>query len=295
MKRATILATLALAGLTTASSARASMVYWQAHAAGGWTNGLPGSERSFDTGWLAGSAGGSAGPAVARAAAGPGGMKVDTSGATPIPAVSAGSGSASYADAQWMDVIRIPGLPTPPATLRLNVLIDGSFAGYTVHPLTGAQVHLGINLVNLASAWQPNVEVQVHAYEDRWEVLETGRDPRLYLRPAPYTDYAFSESVSRLESFEVAYSEADGGYFMSFLASAFTLISGPGNGHADFGHTVRLVGVTHADGSAITGPITFDSGFELNAVPEPSSLTLAGIGAASLALIGLRSRTRKTA
>ena len=79
-------------------------------------------------------------------------------------------------------------------------------------------------------------------------------------------------------SFLVSYDPTYGGYHFNLYASDYTRAITFTDVTADFSNTFQLTAVTQADGSALTGPITFDSGFQLQSVPEPSSLVCAGTG-----------------
>ena len=87
--------------------------------------------------------------------------------------------------------------------------------------------------------------------------------------------------------FDLRYDNTLGGYGMNLYASAYTgghnyTSSLGGLGVADFVGTIRLTGVTLTDGNAVSGGVTFDSGFTLGPtvgpVPEPTSLAIFGLG-----------------
>jgi hypothetical protein len=86
-------------------------------------------------------------------------------------------------------------------------------------------------------------------------------------------------AVSWDATLHALYNSSVGGYDLNILAQASSTAYGAPGAGADFANTVRLTGVTFADGSALGVPFTFDSGFQLaSAVPEPSTLTLGLFG-----------------
>jgi hypothetical protein len=79
--------------------------------------------------------------------------------------------------------------------------------------------------------------------------------------------------------FDLRYDNTLGGYGMNLYASAHTSghnysSSLGGLGVADFEGTFRLTGVTLTDGNAVSGGVTFDSGFTLGPIEAKSVGTI---------------------
>ncbi|WP_165247143.1 PEP-CTERM sorting domain-containing protein [Paludisphaera soli] len=97
-------------------------------------------------------------------------------------------------------------------------------------------------------------------------------------------------AVSFMADFQLPYAPLLGGYSMNLLFSTFTRASFDADAIADFGSTFRLTDVTLADGSSVANAVTFDSGFRVAAVPEPSAVVMLAIG--GVAMLG-RGRARR--
>ena len=88
-------------------------------------------------------------------------------------------------------------------------------------------------------------------------------------------------------TFDLDYNSDRGGYGLNLYASVRAIASAGGFASADFGSTFRLTGVTNADGSAVAGGVTFDSGFVIAAAPDPTSATPAPPGLLAVAVGGI--------
>ncbi|MEZ6153254.1 MAG: hypothetical protein R3C09_24395 [Pirellulaceae bacterium] len=93
------------------------------------------------------------------------------------------------------------------------------------------------------------------------------------------------------QTFYVPYVEEIGGYNLNIFAFAGSSAVWEGSTGIDALNTITLDAVTYADGSEIVGPIEFDSGFRLSAVPEPSSPMILAISFLSFLKFHRRRRT----
>ena len=93
------------------------------------------------------------------------------------------------------------------------------------------------------------------------------------------------------QSFLIPYKAEIGGYNLNVVAFSGTEAFIKGSAGVDAYSTFTLETVAYSNGEAITGPITFDSGFVLpvTAVPEPSSLMIV---TTLLAVVALSRRGR---
>jgi hypothetical protein len=186
--------------------------------------------------------------------------------------------SETHVGASWDDVIRVStGSASPPGRLRIVLQVDGVFrlergAANTIYEGMG-QFNLSAFGTSVASV---STSVQGAPYPD------------YFLTGGSLNNFQFDPTDGSISWETVLYVpyNGNGGYNLSLQAMADAVGYGGGSGTAGFGNTIWLTEVTLADGSALTGPVTFDSGFMLtpnvSPVPAPGGMVLAAVGGASL-------------
>lgn len=222
------------------------------------------------------------------------------------------SGSSSWAVAQWGDTIRLAqGVPVQ-GHLAVRFSVHGTYA-YQERGGTELGFHVGVANISyttiegsevsaLASIFANNLGFLPRAGDAADELisgtssLSMARsniyfDPNLNSRtefgsdagPASglvQQEFGSGEFVNGVfgwqQIFYVPYSPELDAYNLNMFAFAHTSSFLDGSAGIAALNTITLDNVTFEDGSAIIGPITFDSGYTLTPVPEPSSLALFG-------------------
>lgn len=284
-------AAIAAALTLAASPASASMHYFQYRVYTSWAN--PNTEPSTsDTGWVH-DAGfstlyGSTGYAWGMSSFDNRGIHVDAE----LNMAAGPHSGLVQSMLQWRDVVRLVS-PDPPDMIKVTFDMHGNFSnsggpswGYMtagVGQIPGSGLLSGDEVLPQAADFGGSVAMAtINVGGD-----QPGEEPNNgYVIPGRDLFYTEADSVSAywLADFYLPYDEEAGGYVLNFLASNRNEMSLGDRDSSDshFAETFRLSSVTNADGSALGGPITFDSGYTLQAVPEPSGLVLAGVGACAL-------------
>lgn len=104
----------------------------------------------------------------------------------------------------------------------------------------------------------------------------------------PLTDFAERKEISFTQDLLIPYVSQEQAYVFNLGAYSTTKAWGRGKIAVDARNTIDIINVVNADGSSVLGGFTFDSGYKITAIPEPSSLMMLG----SLVLWKLRRRTR---
>lgn len=175
------------------------------------------------------------------------------------------------------------------ADLRSMVVVNEFFRTASTDP----QLHVHLNLHGLLVS-------EFHSLAAAW--LDVGAnqwaEPQFFGDPAymdwtygsiPYTLRSGGDSLPHEErsvneriSFPVNYNADLGGYLFSLglgsrVDTNVNYVDSMGGAYFD--STIRIVDVTLPDGSPVPGGVTFDSGFTIPAVPEPSTAALFLLGA----------------
>lgn len=216
----------------------------------------------------------------------------------------------AVASAQWIDVIRTAGVGTPPDKLRVVLELAGIMnVGRAASPGIqntaearvgiaqfqgdelldfGGSIPLIVNRFNTSPQTEAIVRLQgslqgppYQSYFQLDDRITTLLDSQRYL-----------DSVQWSKTFDLSYNPTIGGYRLNLYAAARALGSFGGAATTNFGSTIRLTNVTRTDGSALPGGVTFDSGYTIQAVPEPSSVVMLGCGTFGLLLVYGRRRRR---
>lgn len=205
---------------------------------------------------------------------------------------AAGSGiPAAQAMAAWRDVAFVNSM-SHPAALRLNFIVDGTFAATSNPGYDGATASIYIT-GNKAGETDPTKFFQPEQGTDIYYPFEGPPDAAFYsyhgLNGTSYVLPGFWDSVSFNGTafhgtfhFDTLYNPNLDGYGWDVALYAYSPIFNEGSATTDFLDTASLQSVTLPDGTPIS--VTFDSGLQLNAqaVPEPTSLTLLVVGAVCL-------------
>ncbi|MEO2090971.1 MAG: hypothetical protein ABGY75_15950 [Gemmataceae bacterium] len=213
-----------------------------------------------------------------------------------VAAGMSGSGivtAEARAAASWVDVIRVSG-GTVPDKLRVTMAVGGDL-GLSRAEAGVYQGSARVGLVMLNGTDPSGGDLPDAGQFAGYKVSEVWAG----VQGSPYQDFFLTSNVENLQQnsdtaaiqwnavFDLNYSSAHGGYIMNLYASATAIGYRGGSGVADFGHTIRLIGVTNTDGSALSGDIEFDSGFKLEELveetPAPPAVLLAVLGVLSLA------------
>ena len=229
--------------------------------------------------------------------------------------VATGSPSTGYwasqqdAVVEWRDIIRLNGTNPLPDSLALTFAISGSIGlsqsgsssatagvGLTLQPgfnelypqtIDPGLIHSVSGTSGFAAAVQP---IAYGSYITPFNV-QGYAGPSVYTNPTT-GDSSINGAVAWNAVFDVGYVVADGGYSFTLTAYNDSLSYLDGSkASVDFAHTIQLTAVTLADGSPISGGFTFDSGFQLSSVPEPSSFVL--LASAMVVGVGWLSRRRR--
>ena len=119
-----------------------------------------------------------------------------------------------------------------------------------------------------------------------------GRSKWDSLTITPSTTNDFNYHIEGVQSATLTYDPLFGGYGFGFQMSALTenLV---GSSHVDVRNTGKILGIYTADGTLISpDALTFTSGLQVNAVPEPSSLLLFAATTGLCAVVRCRRRSR---
>jgi PEP-CTERM motif len=278
-----------------AGDATADIIYTQSGVLGSSSlgDGDPAHYYTYSQYWVQGgiasSAAGSAPGSSASAAVtlqGDPGIHLAASGTTSV--LSNEPFATQYAAGEWQDTARLNGVVGLPAQILADVHVDGFIS---IVPSQGSivwQEAASIGIVNYgASTFYPNSPTGAGnvggsgGSEVGLNVGATGGGPFNQLSHDGTQNFTYNSTTGEISwdsPILLSYDPAYGGYHFNFYASVSTFAESFGDATADFGDTFRLAAMTLPDGSPLPGPITFDSGFQLQAVPEPSSLVTAGIG-----------------
>jgi len=294
---AALLALLALTG-----SSRAGYMT-QSGVVGFWGSGDPAQtaeQANYQDFWNLGLSGSSASGSIGRSAAS---ASVNLH---PLGAIDAGihlSNSASsptlaYSNAagEWVDVIRVGGGPAP-TSIRIGIEVEGSVQlaldSGTAAVAVGVKNFSGSGLVGTSESGPqsvpPDAMVAIALTRSRLDntpQLGVGSTGAFLLSTPSLSGTTVNGAVRWDAYFNLTYDPTLGGYQVNLYAGSRALAEGGSAAQADFSHTIRLTEVTAADGSALPGAVTFDSGFSLNSsvqsVPAPPGSVLAGVGVVML-------------
>jgi hypothetical protein len=212
--------------------------------------------------------------------------------------------SLQSAVVQWRDIIRVSGAEPLPDSLRLTFAASGTInlvasgLGPAAYALVGFQMqHAFAELLpqgvspgnNFNFGDTSGISASVGTLPKPGGGI-TPFNVQGYAGPSVHVDpttntASISGAVTWHSTFDIAFSQSDGGYPFTLTAynQSDSLLLGSGT-YADFAHTIQLTAVTLNDGSRVPGVITFDSGFQLSSIPEPPSLVV--LGSAVLAGLG---------
>jgi hypothetical protein len=216
----------------------------------------------------------------------------------------------SYAMGEWVDVIRTGGGPLA-GGLRIHVEVEG-YVSLTLTP--GRDARIGISVGSSTTPDLPS-----------GKPISVSGDSGVgfILTPPPFKDFPYTldvnaggvqdlvapaegpaanhveGTVSWATDLALAYRPALGGYNLNLFAFMSAEGWEGGNVTGDFGNTIRITGVTLADGTDVSNLVTFESGFTLNsdavAAPAPAGLLLGLTGAGCLAPLGWVRRRKPAA
>jgi hypothetical protein len=199
----------------------------------------------------------------------------------------ASSGAGAIVTLGYQDIIRYTGPGSPPPSILLSFHLDGSlsFDPYPVVPNYGqSSVGLGYSFARYgidSQGYYPSMGNTVPPGSVNFDI--GGPTPGV---PEYAIDQTFSTTLD--------YSDSLGGYAFNLNVYAYANVFSSersGAASADFLHTVSLTGLALGNGGpADLGQFTFDSGLQLAAVPEQSSLVMAGTGVLGLLGYGWRRR-----
>jgi hypothetical protein len=209
-----------------------------------------------------------------------------------------GPGSEALAAGQWEDVIRLGGDSRPDSVL-IHVSVSGNiqFSAPPAHTQYRQDVRVGVT--NTVGALPPGTTPTNAANLDTpiSEALIIHADPTeggnhsVTNNTNGFFYSATSGNIGWGATFVVSYDPSYGGYHFNLYASDYTRAIAFTDVTADFSHTLQLTAVTQTDGSTLSGPITFASGYQLNPVPEPASLVGASSGAFMILFYAYRRRS----
>lgn len=180
----------------------------------------------------------------------------------------------------WNDIAFIPG-PSPPAAIRLNFHVSGYFDAFS--PLwAGSIAKAGVDAMGrlrnftteLGTMNQFGAEAyMIDSLDGTHLRFDSNWDSGSFGSGGNFT--TFTGTVHLVSNFDPAL----GGYLWSVALQAYAQ-SSSGMARTNFENTLTLESVTLLDGITPVN-VTFDSGLQPGAVPEPSSLALLGLAGAA--------------
>lgn len=201
---------------------------------------------------------------------------------------------SSIAEGQtaWRDIVFVNG--SAPDAIRLNFVGNGYFeSSVDSCSISGVNGNLNLQTINAVLSdqelidrigqYSSNVNLGVHSflhnnldYSEKWHFKTT-----LDLSNDLGSIQQDSETIARFNytlsySVVLPFSSEIGGYAFTTLFDVASESYGTASGASNFGHTLGLVSVTQLDGSDL-GAFRFDSGLQLNSVPEPASILIFGL------------------
>lgn len=236
-----------------------------------------------------------------------GGMHLSASTRTVSPIYS-----TAGAAAEWVDVIRVgSGVSAPPSSLLLTFHVQGTISLSTsirtrlsdastrfdldtsqyYGPMFGNSGFPGPTSTSDALSAQ---RITQWIYDDGpahigfVDSLIYPENRLLNFRTSVSSDPGSSFSFSFSYDVQSTSNRGDSGYSLDVFARLETMSAFSAGSDADLSHTIRLSSVTLPNGQALSEPITFDSGFQLTSVPEPSSVVTLSAAAVCLVMHGLR-------
>ena len=228
----------------------------------------------------------------------------------------------TFAAAQWGDTIRISNANPSPDHLAVTFSIRGEY-GYTRAPRI-SEVSMGMEVVDLSrlllagfSATAVNAMNDGLAFntfprsvmnirrgswigdgdQDSSDFYSLkGAIATAFFAIEPFTippgSSVFNEEVTGAFGWQqtlfAPYMAEIGGYNLNMAVISYSSAYQNGSAGIDAWNTITLDSVKFVDGTEISGPVVFDSGFSIAAVPEPSSLLLLCSGSLTYAIFRRR-------
>jgi hypothetical protein len=222
-----------------------------------------------------------------------------------IHLVSRASAETNYSNLQanaggwWSDVIRLAG-GSSPEKISFSITVDGSFAmsrpdvegkinsasarvGFSLVP---SRPRVGVGSPPVGAGAFPGSEVAAAAQALPYPSYVIGPDGD-YTRLDDNSG-GFGRSFGWTKTFELQYNPSLGGYSFNLYAWAQAFAAFGSESVANFANTITITAVTNTDGSAIAGGFAFDSGFTIQAVPEPASVAMLGVGVVGVLVLARR-------
>lgn len=213
------------------------------------------------------------------------GIRLSTRG---TPDISESTSQAAVA--QWRDIIRLSGVSELPDAIRVTISVTGSYRAERRSAFSKDEVHVVVSsfggfqegLLSSTSLTPEGIAATANNVPHGFSAFHYSDLPGgSGFETVGARDFSYdteSGAMSWKADFMLPYAPLLGGYSMNLLFTNLTRAAFDEDMNADFGNTFRLTDVTLADGSPLPGTPSFDSGFRLQAVPEPSNITMLSTG-----------------